>query len=105
MVGIPIRIGLFCAKEIAGEPKTAIPAVAAAPLSNLRRRAVFEFDVEPALIFFSLSVQMIVICVELTAIGRFYLVFVKKRSLRKTLGVLSFRLRLYVTRCAKVSGE
>jgi hypothetical protein len=51
MVGMPIRMGLFCASEIVGEPNIAMPAEAAAPLSNLRRRAVFEFDVEAALIF------------------------------------------------------
>ena len=51
IVGIPIRMVLFCASEIAGEPKTAMPAVAAAPFNNLRRRAVFELDVEVALIF------------------------------------------------------
>jgi hypothetical protein len=39
MVGIPMRIGLFCASEIAGRPSAAMPAVAAAPFSNLRREA------------------------------------------------------------------
>jgi hypothetical protein len=32
-------MGLFCASEIAGRPSAAIPAVAAAPFSNLRREA------------------------------------------------------------------
>jgi hypothetical protein len=40
-------------------------------------------------------------CFELTAIGRFYLAFVKNRSLRKTLGVLF----LGMAGCAKVSLE
>jgi hypothetical protein len=35
-------MGLFCASEIAGRPSAAIPAVATAPFSSLRRDAPTE---------------------------------------------------------------
>jgi hypothetical protein len=37
MVGIPTRIGLFCAKDMAGKPRLLTPAIVAAPCIKWRR--------------------------------------------------------------------